>query len=61
MPLKDEEYSCLWLKPFSSTILRMKFIKKIRSGVAGYIFKVRINGLTYALKIVSETSHMCNL
>lgn len=61
MPLKDEEYSCLWLKHFSLTILRMKFIKKIGSGVAGYIFKVRINGVTYALKMVSEISHMCNL
>ena len=61
MPLKDEEYSCLWLKPFSSTISRMKFIKKIGSGVAGYVFKVRIHGITYALKMVSETLHMCNL
>lgn len=55
MPLKDDGYSRLWLKPFSSTIPRVKVMKKIGSGSSGYVFKVRIDGVIYALKMASET------
>lgn len=61
MPSKSEVYSRLWLKPFSSTIPSVKVMKKIGSGAAGYVFKVRIDGVTYALKMASETPHMRNL
>lgn len=55
MPSKDDGYSRLWLKPFSSTTPRMKIMEKIGSGLSGYVFKVRIDGVTYALKMASET------
>ncbi len=62
MPLNDDRYSRLWLKPFSPTNPRVKFMKKIGSGSSGYVFKVRINGVIYALKMASETPlQMCNL
>lgn len=59
--LKDEGHSRLWWKPFSSTVPRIKVMKKIESGAAGYVFKVRIDGVIYALKIINETPHLYNL
>lgn len=55
MSLNDDRYSRLWLKPFSSTIQKVKVMKKIGSGSSGYVFKVRIDGVIYALKMASET------
>ncbi len=60
MPSKSEVYSRLWLKPFSSTIPSVKVMKKIGSGAAGYVFKVRIDGVTYALKMASEICAIYN-
>lgn len=59
MSMNDDRYSRWWLKPFSSTIPRAKVMKKIGSGSSGYVFKVRIDGVIYALKMASETPPQC--
>lgn len=51
---EEKGYGELWLKPFASTTPKIKVRKLIGSGAAGYVFKFRIDGVTYALKMVSE-------
>lgn len=38
--------------------LDLEFIEEIGKGLVSYVWKVRINGNEYALKIVSQTMHL---